>query len=170
MIFIFWSTVSFAVTFKFSNFVKIYTIADSAGLRIMLKAGADPNKFPLDTFDRDKWTMLLEHGARPIRSDHFVEPWVIWLKKLHERTRPEQLDLAWMQKMFQKLTNVLGPNEVTLNLINYMTSILEVEVKTQHNVETDSKEGEGEVDIITRVKNADEESEEEEKTKVQTKT
>ena len=72
--------------------------------------------------------------------------------------------------MFQNLTNVLGPNEVTLNLINYITSILEVEVKSQHKVETDSKEGEVEDDIITRVKNADEESEEEEKTTVQTET
>lgn len=145
-------------------------VADNAGLRIMLKAGADPNKFPLDTFERDKWTMLLEHGARPIRSDHFVEPWVIWLKKLHECTRPEQLDLPWMQKMFQRLSNVLGPNEVTLNLINYMTSILQVEAKTMKIKDNDSKEGDDAEEVTSRVKNIDIESDEEEKYEENTAT
>lgn len=117
-------------------------LADSASLNIMLKAGADPNKYPLDTFDKDKWVILLEHGAQPVRSDHFVEPWVIWLKQLHDEKVPEELDLPRMQKLFQQLNNVLGPNKTTTSLITFLTTILRKEAQKaeQHKIEEETDE------------------------------
>lgn len=95
-------------------------------LSVFLKYGADPNLFPLDCYDKPSWKILLEHGARAVLKDHFIEDWVIVIDKVYNK-EPFKMTPEYKERLemlFKNLSNVLGMCQTTQTLYNNIENIV----------------------------------------------
>lgn len=114
------------------------TTCSSEMLALFLKYGADPNLYPLDCFEKSTWEILLEHGARAVLKEHILEDWVLMINKVYDgiEFKLSEEHKERLTKLFEKLSNVLGPCTTTETLYKNIEKILYPEIKVESAANT----------------------------------